>query len=170
MWTITRITMIETKRLTIQEVDIDKDLEDIKESLKDPFIQDNVYGIPPIKDVEDWLVNNNAMILIARTKDTNEFIGLITVTIFSTTADIGGWCVNKNRKQNYAKEVYTSISKTLFENTIHKITATCIKDNLLARILLESLKFDHIATLKEHAILNGRFVDIMLFERFNEPR
>lgn len=153
--------MVTTKRLTITDTCVD-DLPEIKESLNDKYIQTNVIGIPT--DLEQWL-NSDGIKLTIRLKDTNELVGVMCVSIFSSTADIGGWCVEKFRKQGYAHEVYKSVSDTLYQNGIHKLTANCVKGNRKAIYLLESLNFTFNTTLKEHATIGPKYQDLLLYER-----
>jgi RimJ/RimL family protein N-acetyltransferase len=153
--------MVTTKRLTITDTCTD-DFPEIKESLNDKYIQANVIGIPT--DLDHWL-NSDGIKLTVRLKDTNELVGVMCVNIFSSTADIGGWCCKKFRNNGYAHEVYKSVADTLYKNGIHKLTANCLKGNRMAIYLLESLNFVFNTTLKEHCVIGPKYHDILLYEK-----
>ena len=149
-----------TNRLVLKYTTSD-DFDEIIKSLDDKYIQDNVVGLPDNLNV--WISNGTK--LTVRLKN-NEFVGVMCINEFSTTADIGGWCVEKFRGNGYAHEAYNIISEILFAGGTHKLTANCIKGNTLAISLLESLNFAYNTTLKEHAVIGIDYVDILLYERF----
>lgn len=159
--------MFETRRLYLKEVTI-KDIHDVRESVNDPYIQTYVLGAPFFTQAETWVKNSTSSQtrLVARVKGTNEFVGVVVFTEFSSTVDIGGWVLSKFKRLGYAKEVYDACSFILFEAGKHKITGTCIKGNEEAEGFMYSQGFSLVVTLREHATKNGKLVDIQLFEKF----
>jgi RimJ/RimL family protein N-acetyltransferase len=155
--------MVTTDRLTITDTCLN-DLPEIEKSLDDKGIHANMVAIPD--NINDWFYSDTTKLTV-RLKTNNELVGVVCINIFSTTADIGGWCCEKFRNNGYAVETYKSVSKTLFENGIHKITANYVKGNRLAQKLLESLDFVYNTTLKEQAALGPKYVDIIVCEKFS---
>lgn len=154
------------------------ELPDLRRELyEDKEIYSLMLGLPDVKDLTNWFraLRDTKSLYSVIDKRLGEMIGILILNSMYSTVDIGGWLFKDFRKIGIAKEVYDALEKYLFEDVkkmsytnVHKLTANCLSTNNMAIRTLESLHFKKICTLREHACLNGKYVDIELYEKFRD--
>lgn len=145
--------LLETNRLIIRKY-IESDFQDLYEYLSD----EEVVKYEPYKPLSKeetkenlkWRINSDEMFAIVL-KENKKMIGNVYLGKRDYNQLELGYVLNKNYwHQGYAKEAITQLLKNEFSKGIHRIYAECDANNIASQKLLESLKFQKEALLKEN--------------------
>jgi RimJ/RimL family protein N-acetyltransferase len=80
------------------------------------------------------------------------------------TREIGYWIHKDYINQGYATEVAMALTKVAFEvDQVRRVLIQCVVENIRSAAIPKKLGFTHEATLRQRALLNGRYHDMQLW-------
>ena len=166
---------IETERLVLNELKF-TDVPDIVTYASNKKIADFTLNIPhpyQEKDAIFWLNmahqgfrNNTHMIFALRHKDTNNFIGGISLTITPAfnRAELGYWMSEPNWNKGYMSEAAKALVKFGFEEmNLNKVTSSHLLINPASGKVMQNSGMTHEGTLKEQVRKNGEYHTLVVY-------
>lgn len=84
-------------------------------------------------------------------------------------AEIGFWIIPDRQGQGYGTEAARLGVRFAFEDQrLHKVMARVLEGNRASARILSQLGFEQEGQLRDHYYVNGRWLDAILYGRFNE--
>lgn len=169
--------IITTARLLFSKPD-NKIISELVSLAQDPEISQNTLNFPfpySIDHAKKWIEmadknfeNKESFVFALIIQETGEFIGGIGIhpSASKTKAEIGYWIGKKFRNKGYATEAVERILKFGFEDLeLEMIYATHFTYNPISGNILKKVGMAHKGILKEHYQKNGKFEDVILYEK-----
>jgi len=166
-----------TERLFLEEFS-EKDLEDFVTQGNDRTIHEHSFYIPYpldkdgakriLDEAKPDLMNGRRIFLSIKLKENKEFVGIIElygINNSSGKAKIGFWLGKNYRKKGYASEATKALLNYSFNSLkINKIIGKALINNESSKNLMKKLGFRNVGELHEDFILDGKKVDLSLWE------
>lgn len=145
--------MTETNRLILRRYTSD-DLSDLYEYLSDEevvkFEPYKPMSLEETKDNLNWRIGTDEMIAV-ELKETHKMIGNTNLGKRDFNSLELGYVFNRRYwGKGYAKESCEAIIQRSFQNGVHRIYAECDPKNINSWKLLESIRFEREAYLKQN--------------------
>jgi len=106
----------------------------------------------------------------------NEFVGQISffdVNFDCESGEIGYWLDKKHYGNGYMREAVQVLEKYLFEAGFNRIVIRHHNHNPRSRNLIEKSGYTHEGTAREHAFLDGKKQDLLIYSKlkseYREP-
>lgn len=121
---------------------------------------------------DQWNMDQGYSFLI-KSRETGELIGGVSLTRISRaslqSAVLGYWCDQKHHRQGYTYEAVHRILEFAFQDLgLHRIQASCMKNNEASLGLLKKAGFQEEGTARGYLKIQGEWTDHLIFSLLKE--
>ncbi|MGN1201490.1 MAG: GNAT family N-acetyltransferase [Candidatus Caccovivens sp.] len=171
--------MLETKRLVLRYFEM-TDCEDVTKFCQDEMMTKYLPLPSPyhLSDAESWISGQKERREKGTTydfaiidKETNKLIGSISLMINKSNnfAEIGYWLAPAHWRKGLTTEACKKIIEFAFDNLkLHKVFAKHYIENPASGKVMEKSGLHYVATLQDHALKDGKYHDVKLYELINK--
>lgn len=169
---------IETKRLTLERINMQHCTQEYLNWLNDPEVYKylETRGNQTMGDLKEFvsnIINSNTLMWAILVKETGKHIGNIKLDPYNKKhryAEFGILMGNKEQwGKGYAKEATNAIINTFFSPpfSLRKINLGLVSENVSALNLYKNLGFEVEGIYKKHVIYDRHVFDIIRMAIFN---
>jgi L-amino acid N-acyltransferase YncA len=123
------------------------------------------------EEIERWWSAHDERYAVLVAIESNDVVGWASLNLFSqrcahaNIADLSVYVGRRHRGRGVGYALLTALGQEAADNGFHKIVLHALDSNASGKRLYRKSGFREVGVFKEHGSLDGRYVDVVSFER-----